>query len=242
MNNNYYIVYDYETSGKDARTCQPMSVACVAVDGRRFQIVPGSEFYQEFQTIWDPEECERLGVELCGKGAIQVHGLTEAKLKDAPPLKNGWANFCSHVKQFKGSGNQWSYPIPVGYNNKRYDDIITHRIQFDEPYGFGPKNVFCPRSIDVMDMMFMFTENNPDVSSISADNLIRGKMGYSRGKAHNALSDVIMTADLFCKSMIWLRQYTRKLEIDGAFDKDMKLWASGKLPHPMDEYFKTLEV
>jgi hypothetical protein len=69
----------------------------------------------------------------------------------------------------------------------------------------------------MLDFMFALFENNKDVNSLSADNLVRGYMGYSEGTAHDAMSDVIMTAELFCRTMRMLRTTASRKNFKNAF-------------------------
>ena len=70
--------------------------------------------------------------------------------------------------------------------------------------------------IDMMDNMFMWTEGDPNVKSISMDNL-RERMGLSKDNAHDALQDVKDTANIMIKFMKTHRAVYRNLKIEKAF-------------------------
>jgi DNA polymerase III epsilon subunit-like protein len=75
--------------------------------------------------------------------------------------------------------------------------------------------------IDVMDNVFMWTEGDPSVKSISMDSL-RERMGLSTENSHDALQDVKDTANIMIKFMKTHRAVYRNLKVENAF-------ADGKL-------------
>ena len=225
MNYRDYIVYDFETSSANPYTTQPVQIAAVAIHGRKLEIKTGSEFQSLMRPIFDKEECKKLGIDPLEEGAIAVHGKTEEILKDAPSTESVWKNFTDYVNQYNFKGSNWSAPISVGYNIKNFDSVIVNRLCSKPPYKFGPvdnnrgeQDLFNKiHSIDMLDFMFTLFENNKDVNSLSADNLIRGYMGYAHGTAHDAMSDVVMTAELFCRTMKMLRTLASKKNFKNAF-------------------------
>jgi exonuclease I len=68
----------------------------------------------------------------------------------------------------------------------------------------------------MMDNMFMWTEGDPNVRSISMDTL-RDRMGLSKDNAHDALQDVKDTANIMIKFMKTHRAVYRNLKIEKAF-------------------------
>ena len=70
--------------------------------------------------------------------------------------------------------------------------------------------------VDMMDNMFMWTEGDPSIKSISMDSL-RDRMGLSKENAHDALQDVKDTANIMIKFMKTHRAVYRNLNIDKAF-------------------------
>lgn len=225
MNYRDYIIYDFETTSKYARSTQPVQIAAVVVHGRKLEIKPGSEFQSLIRPVFDIEECKRLGLDPLTDDAIAIHGKTKEMLETAPTLDAVWKNFTEYVKQYNNKGSSFTAPIAVGYNSKNYDDVITDRICTKAPYALGPVNKEGKQdlfnnihSLDVLDLMFMFFENNPDVNSLSADNLVRGHMGYAKGTAHDAMSDVIMTAEVFCQAMKSIRYMASRKKLKGMFN------------------------
>jgi len=225
MNYRDYIVYDFETTSANPHTTQPVQIAAVVVHGRKLEIKKGTEFQSLMKPIFTEKKCAELNLDPLEDGAVAVHGKTKEILKKAPATKGVWQNFVEYVNEHNWKGNNWSAPISVGYNIKGFDSIIVDRLCCQEPYNFGPsdekrggQNLFQRiHSIDMLDFMFALFENNKDVNSLSADNLVRGYMGYSEGTAHDAMSDVIMTAELFCRTMRMLRTTASRKNFKNAF-------------------------
>lgn len=213
MNTCNYIVWDLETTGVNPKTAQIVQIGAVCVDPRKLEIVEGSEFDCLCKPLYG-EECAKAGLEELSDGAIRVHGKTHEILSTAQSVDSAIANFREYVKAYNYKKTIWQSPIPVGYNTVGYDHPILDR----ELSRLSTPNFFHPlQKVDLIHWMFAFFENDKDVNSLSADNLIRGKMGYSKGRAHDALSDVIMTAELFCKTMRLLRKTAAGTKFDGCF-------------------------
>lgn len=224
MNWRTFCCYDFETTSADPLSTQPCSLAAVMIDCRKLEIKSGSEFNSYIKVVTDQEECDRLGLDKMQDGAVKVHGLTEEFLSTAPSLKTVWSNFVDYTKEYNFRGTDFMAPVAVGYNIRNFDLPIVERICSKDPWNYGPKSEKFPRgnvlhpiyAIDVMDLMFTFFENNKEVNSLSADNLIRSHMGYSKGTAHDAMSDVIMVAELFCKTMKMLRGVCKNRKFKGS--------------------------
>jgi DNA polymerase III epsilon subunit-like protein len=227
MNYNTYVIFDFETTHRNPSTCQPVQLGAVAIHGRKLEIIPNSEFNTLMRPVFDLEECERLNLDPLTQETIDIHGKTAEMLVDAPTPKDAWANFGEYVNQYNRKGDNWFIPIGVGYNNKGYDNEIVRRLCSLPPYDFGPKTDKFPKgtmlhpikSLDVVDMMFMFMENTKEVNSLSANNLVRGWMGYKdpKGYAHDALADAIMTAEVFIRSMKMIRSACKGRKFKGCF-------------------------
>lgn len=228
MNYRDFICYDFETTSASPLTTQPVQIAAVAIHGRKLTIKPGSEFNSLMKPVMDEDECERLGIDALQDGAVAVHGKTAEMLEEAPSMKSVWENFTEYVNQYNYKGSNWTAPVSVGYNIRGFDSIIVDRLCSKEPFNYGPVNkkrggqgLFNNiHMVDMLDFMFSMFENNKEVNSLSADNLIRGYMGYEDkvGQAHDALSDVIMVAELFCKVQKMLRYTASRKKFKGMFN------------------------
>ena len=67
-----------------------------------------------------------------------------------------------------------------------------------------------------MDNVWMWTEGDPSIKSISMD-AMRERMGLSSENAHDALQDVKDTANIMIKFMKTHRAVYRNLKIEQAF-------------------------
>lgn len=232
MNYRDYIIYDMETTSANPYTTQPVQIAAVVVHGRKLEIKEGSEFQSLIKPVFDKAECEKLGIDPLEAGAVAVHGKTQEILEKAPSVEAVWKNFTEYVNQYNFKSGNFTAPISVGYNIKNFDSIIVNRLCTAAPYKFGPvdkkrgeQDLFNRiHSIDMLDFMFALFENNKDVNSLSADNLVRGYFGYDKGTGHDAMSDVIMTAELFCRTMKMLRATAMRKN----FQNSMKSGASNE--------------
>ena len=167
MNYQDIIFYDFETTGKDPRTCQPIQLASIVIHGRKLEIHDKSDFTSYIQPIWDEEECKRLGLEPVNDEVLNLTGITIQELQEAPSLKTVWENFQRYVEKYSYKQGKWGAPLKAGMNIDQYDNVIVDRIcgghvrnakkELDiladrgiidksiqkelkklEPYGFGP--------------------------------------------------------------------------------------------------------
>ena len=70
--------------------------------------------------------------------------------------------------------------------------------------------------VDIMDNVFLWTEGDPSVRSISMDSL-RERMGLSTENAHDALQDVKDEANIFIKLLKTHRAVYQEIELEKAF-------------------------
>ncbi len=91
----------------------------------------------------------------------------------------------------------------------------------DEPYGFGPWDnectLFHPRdSIDLMKIIWWWTENIQEVKSISMDSM-REWLGLSTEDAHQADVDVLQGAQILTRFLKYTRKCSNATKFKGAF-------------------------
>ena len=136
-----------------------------------------------------------------------------------------WKKFCNFVNKYNWKGTPYFAPIPAGFNIIGYDMHIVNRLC----KAFGPYDDKrqCQKlfhqiyKIDVMDDVWLWTEGDPNIKSISMDSL-RERMGLSSENAHDALQDVKDTANIFIKLQKSRRAVYRNMKFEKAF-------ADGKL-------------
>lgn len=221
INRNTYIMYDFETGSRNPKTTQPIELAAIAINPRTLEIIPGSEFYSLIKPF-DDEEAKAKGLDPLEDGALEVNKKTREILKTAPDIKAVWQNFIQYVSSFNYKGGRWDAPIPVGFNNNGFDDIIIERICCSAPWNLGPKDergatLFHPvQNVDLMRLMFPWMESNTELKSLSMDNL-REYFGMDNKNAHTADQDVKDQAEIFCRFMKMSRQFSGKVTFKDCF-------------------------
>ena len=221
--NRDIIVFDFETGGRNPMRWQPTQIAAIALDGRNFRLK--GEFNSMMRPIIDDDEAIAADVDPIEEGALKVTGQTRAKLAKAPLPKGVWKKFSAFVNKYNWKGTPYFAPIPAGFNILGYDMHIVNRLCKE----YGPwddkrqqqKLFHQIYKIDVMDDVWLWTEGDPNVKSISMDAL-RERMGLSSDNAHDALQDVKDTANIFIKLQKSRRAVYRNMKFEKAF-------ADGKL-------------
>ena len=214
------IVFDFETGGRNPHKCQPTQLAALALNGVTFECK--ASFNSEIWAETDDEKAVEKGLAPLEAGALKVTGKTREQIAKAPKPKVVWAKFVSFVQKYNIGNTQWGRPVPCGYNIVKYDLPIIDRLAkafgpWDENY-LASKLFHPTKTIDMLHDMYMWTEADPNVSSISMDN-VRKRMGMSEDNAHDALQDVKDTANIMIKFMNAKRAIYKKLEIDDCFAK-----------------------
>ena len=96
--------YDFETTGVDPRTCEPVQVAFKIVDVGDHGTIT-EEYAQSFYLRFQADECP--------EGAYRVHGITKALTEEQGVYPHGLLD---------GMTGRF-----LGYNNHAYDDILGRR-------------------------------------------------------------------------------------------------------------------
>ena len=218
MANRDYIVFDFETGSRNPRKTQPTQIAALALDGRNLSVK--GTFNSEIKPILDDEKAIAAGVDPIEDGALKVTGKNRKDLAKAPALKSVWKKFCAFVDQYNWKKDPFFNPIPVGFNIMGFDMIIVDRLCKE----YGPwdtereqQKLFSKvYKVDIMDNVFLWTEGDPSVRSISMDSL-RQRMGLSTENAHDALQDVKDEANIFIKLLKTHRAVYQEIELEKAF-------------------------
>ena len=219
MANRDFIVFDFETGSRNPHKTQPKQIAALALDGRNLAVK--GQFNSEIRPIFDDEKAIAAGFDPVEDEALRVTGKNREDLAKAPTLKSVWNKFTKFVAQYnwRGTDSFWN-PIPVGYNIVGFDMHIIRRLC--EQFGpwdksRGEQKLFHKiYKVDIMDNVFLWTEADPEVRSISMDNM-RDKMGLSKENAHDALQDVKDEANMFIKLLKTHRAVYRNMEFEKAF-------------------------
>ena len=216
--NRDIIMFDFETGGRNPLKCQPTQIAAIALDGRNFRVK--GEFNSLMRPILDDEKAIAAGVDPVEEEALKVTRKTRAELAKAPLPKGVWKKFCAFVNKYNWKGTPYFAPLPAGFNILGYDMKIVDRLCNEYgPYDDkreGQKLFHQIYKIDVMDDVWLWTEGDPNVKSISMDSL-RERMGLSSDNAHDALQDVRDTANIFIKLQKSRRAVYRNMKFEKAF-------------------------
>ena len=220
------IVFDFETGSRNPRKTQPTQLAALALDGRNLK--PKGSFNSEIKPILNDEKAIAAGLDPIEDEALRITGKTRTQLHKAPTIKSVWSKFIKFVDKYNWKGTDFFAPIPAGFNIIGFDMVIINRLckeygPYDEERG-QQKLFHKIYKIDVMDNVFMWTEGDPSVRSISMDSL-RDRMGLSKENAHDALQDVKDTSNIMIKFIKTHRAVYRNMTLDKAF-------ANGKLYIP----------
>jgi DNA polymerase III epsilon subunit-like protein len=224
MANRDFIVFDWETGSRNPHKTQPTQIAALALDGRNLSLK--GTFNSDICPILDDDKAIAAGLDPIEDEALKITHKTREALEKAPPLKSVWAKFTAFVNQYNWKNDPFFSPIPVGYNIIGFDMIIINRLCEQ----FGPwdnkreqQKLFSKvYKVDVMDNMFLWTESDPTIKSISMDSM-REKMGLSKDNAHDALQDVKDTANIFIKLLKTHRAVYQNITLDKTF-ADNKLY------------------
>ena len=218
MNYRDIIVFDFETGSTNPHKTQPTQIAALALHGRK--LTPKGYFNSEIRPLLDDDKALELGLDPLQDEALEITTKNRKDLAKAPEPKQVWEKFTSFVNKHNYKKTQWYAPIPAGYNIIGFDMVIVNRMC--KEYGpvdkkTGLQALFSKiYKIDVMDNIFMWTENNPDIKSISMDSM-REVMELSGDNAHDALQDVKDTANILIKLMKTYRAVSTKIKLEKAF-------------------------
>jgi len=218
-----YIVFDFETTGKNPYGCQLTQIAAVVVHGKKLTLQPGGVFNIEVRPEFDDEKAIAAGFDPVEQEALDITRKTREQLEKAIGPKEAWSQFTNFVNKFNAKGSQYYAPIPVGYNINNFDLPIVHR--YCNIY--GPKDEKSGRQklfnqifkVDMMDNMFMWFEDHSDVQKLNMDYL-RDYLGFpqaSKDNAHDALFDVIDTANLFTRFLKYHRRHSSAAKFEKSF-------------------------
>ena len=220
MNYKDIIVFDFETGSRNPEKTQPVQIAAVAIHGRKLTIQPAGYFESLMRPELDDDKAIELGVDPIEDEALAVNGKTREELAKAPLPKTVWKKFANFVNKYNWKGTPYFAPVAAGYNINGFDMPIVQRLC--EQYGptdkkTGKQTLFDKiHRIDMLDTVWMWMENNPDIKSISMDSM-RDLLGMSKENAHDALQDVKDTANLMIAFMKLHRRIAPNVKFEKAF-------------------------
>lgn len=220
-------VFDLETDGADPEKCSPVQIAAVIVDPIKLEIVKNSEFNCNLKpdALETDPEFDYSGSDILDFHA-KVRGSTSKDIlsqwKDYQKQEAGWKMFVSYLDMYHSRSDRkscFSAPIACGYNIHRFDLKIVNRLskKYNNTNKEGNSSLFYPRDVvDLMNVMFLWFENNNDLKNYTLDS-VRDYFGISKTGAHDALKDVIDTAELLLRFLKLHRNLSRKIKFKDSF-------------------------
>ena len=220
MNYKDIIVFDFETGGANPHSCQPTQIAAIAIHARKLEIQPGGIFNSEIRPIIDDDKAIAKGVGPLEEKALEITRKNRTDLAKAPLPKTVWKKFAQYCDKFNFKKTSYHAPEAAGFNINNFDMVIVQRMC--EEYGpldakRGEQKLFNPIfSIDLMQHIYCWFENNQDVKSYGLDYL-RDYFGMPKDNAHDALQDVKDTANILIKFLKMQRSLIKKITFEKAF-------------------------
>lgn len=226
INYNKICVFDFETDGSDPTQCSPVQIASVMIDPISLEIIPDSEFNIYFK----PEVLEKNPEHVYETDILDFHAKVKGSSKKEvldewlkyPPQEQSWKMFTEYLTKYHSRSsrkNQFSAPLPAGYNINRFDLKIIDRLsqKYGDTNKEGNSNIFFQRDvIDIMNLVFYWFEQNNDLKSYSMDNL-RDYLGIDKKGAHDALKDVKDCAEILMRFLKLHRNVSQKVKFKDSF-------------------------
>ena len=222
-NNRWIIVFDFETDGKDHKTCNPTELAAVPVDPDSLEVKTDNIFNVTIkpenidkdsyftdsvnETIaWHAKQREVSNAEII------------EKWKNGLPLQVAIKNFYDYTAKFhidKRPGQYIVDPIPAGYNIIGYDIPIMERII--KALGYKKMPFSTANRFDLYDNICWWFENLEEPKDLKLDTL-RDFLGLKKsGQTHEAIYDVLDTANILTRFIKFHRKQASINKFKGAF-------------------------
>lgn len=222
MNNNKIVVYDYETDGKFPDECHPVQIAAIILDPRSLEQVPGAEF----SSMMRPPDFDDKDYVDRHLDTIQWHAKIRKTNVDAildtwkvaPSQKSVWEQYTQFLNKYNKNPvkpNEFGAPIAAGFNIIGFDNVICERLKVIHKTKFLYNRVY---KFDLMDLLYSWFENNPEVEKMSLDYL-REYFGIPLDGGHDALQDVKDTAEILVRLFKLQRTLGQKVQFKGSFKK-----------------------
>jgi DNA polymerase III epsilon subunit-like protein len=199
VNKRNFVVYDIETSGLDYENgAEIVQIAAVTLNYSDYEV---SNTIEPFTVIVQPQSPEKTDAK-----AIEVIGeslWTNAKENGVHP-KTALRKFKEYLAISNPSENSWNYPIVVGFNNTGFDDKFVE--YWMRKYKIINGRNDCPWSnikLDMMPLMFsIFGRDNLKNNRLDTYAELLGMKRTS--DTHDALEDVLITAEMFKRYMSFM--------------------------------------
>lgn len=214
---NTIIVFDFETTGTDPNTCQPVQLAACAINSKTLEIKSNG---------WFRSYIKPINFEIIEENNIAFHMKAKGWSKDqlfktwqeAPDQKHVIEKFVDYVDQHNWKKNKFAAPVAAGHNILGYDLIILDRVlkenKINRDYLFHSRD-----KIDTMNLCMLWLESLGDISNYNMTAL-REYFGFSeeaKAGAHDAESDVYDTAKILIRFLNLHRNIAKNKKFKDAF-------------------------
>ncbi len=205
MNNKYIIVVDTETSGLHFQKNEIIQLAACAINPRSLEI----EKDKSFSTYIKP-----LKPENWSEKAESIHGVSLKDLENAIHPKVAWKDFCSFVNRYNPKGSIWTAPMPAGQNTQFDLNFMNELCRKYGPWDskYDSQALFNHNSLDIKELIFFWCHDTGFVPNLKLDTF-RDFVGLSKEGTHDALTDVLHTAEILVRFMKIHRYYSQKVKI-----------------------------
>lgn len=196
------IVYDLETTGKDADTAFPIQFAAVPIDGITLKVKAGDVFnqmcrppnFEDMANYKDDKEKTGLWQFHAEHRGTTIDNVIEL-VGSSPQMDVVFEQFKKYVSLFKSKAGN---PMLGGFNIFNYDNVIISRILKGEKGGWNPIYYY-----DVMQMCKTWLRS-AGLKRMSLDAL-REHFGLTKG-GHEALKDCEDTAAILTRFLSYQQQ------------------------------------
>jgi len=217
MKNRPICVFDFETDGVNPLICNPVQLAALMIDGKKLNIIEGSEFCIDMQPP-DINNKSYLTNEI--QGTINWHAknynttaeVIIEKWKRAVDQRAAWEMFLNYFNKYNPKGTVYFAPMLGGMNIIDFDIPIFKRLMKT----YGTKDFFWKRDkADLLHLCYYWFESLDEPKAYNLDTL-REYFGIEKEGGHDALKDVRDTADLLIRFLKLHRKCATKVKFKNA--------------------------
>jgi hypothetical protein len=217
------MVFDFETDGTDATSCNVTELAAVPIEPKKLKILEDKGFKIAIKPPGiDTDEYFTPNVMKTIRWHAKNRNVTPEKIiemwKDGFEEKVAWESFCKYCTGFhtkKSRENWYTDPIPAGYNIINFDMVIAKRLcekhKTDMPFSTVKK-------VDCFDWLFTWFENLSQPRNLKMDTLREFFGLNSNGHAHEAMKDVMDEAKIIVKFLNFQRRQATIQKFKGAIN------------------------
>ena len=99
-NGRDYLVFDFETTGKNPYGCQLTQISALVLHGKKLTVQPGGVFDIEVKPEFDDEKAIAAGFDPVEQEALDITRKTREQLEKAVGPKVAWKQFSDFVNKF----------------------------------------------------------------------------------------------------------------------------------------------